>query len=160
MDRVSILYTRAALVWLVAGVVLGALMLSDDLLPGDWRLWFSPTHGHMLFVGWFLQFAIGVAYWLLPRKRNTALPYGYNERMATAGIVLLNLGLGVRVVAEPLGRAGHDNTAQDLALALSAILQLAAVLIIAAQIWKRLIPRPAKLVRDGKPVGGDASERP
>ncbi len=160
MDRVSIVYTRAALVWLVAGVALGALMLSDDLIPGDWRLWFAPTHGHMLFVGWFLQFAIGVGYWLLPRKRNTTLPYGYNERAAMTGLVLLNLGLGIRVVAEPLGRAGYDNTVQDLALAASSLLQLAAVLIIASQIWKRLIPRPAKLIRDGKPVGGDAAERP
>jgi hypothetical protein len=160
VDRVSILYTRAALIWLVAGVTLGALMLSDSLVPGSWRLWFAPTHGHMLFVGWFLQFAIGVAYWLLPRKRNTSLPYGYNERIATAGIALLNLGLGVRVIAEPLGRAGYDSTAQHLALALSSVLQLAAILIIVAQIWKRLIPRPAKLVRDGKPVGGDTAERP
>lgn len=160
MDRVSVVYTRAALVWLVSGVALGALMLSDDLVPGDWRRWFSPTHGHMLFVGWFLQFAIGVAYWLLPRRRNTDLPYGYNERAAMAGLVLLNLGLGVRVVAEPLGRGGYDGTPQDLALALSSILQLAAVMIIAAQIWKRLIPRPAKLVRDGKPVGRETPERP
>lgn len=160
MDRVSVVYTRAAIVWLVAGVALGALMLSDNLVSGDWRLWFSPTHGHMLFVGWFLQFAIGVAYWLLPRKRNTDLPYGYNERTAMAGLVLLNIGLGVRVVAEPLGRAGRDGTPQDLALAASSLLQLAAVLIIASQIWRRLIPRPAKLVRDGKPVGRETPERP
>lgn len=159
MDRVSILYTRAALLWLVAGVILGSLMLSDDLVPGSWRLWFAPTHGHMLFVGWFLQFAIGVGYWLLPRKRNTDLPYGYNERAAIVGMALLNLGLLTRVVAEPLGRAGHTGSLQDAGEVISSLLQLAAVLIIATQIWQRLIPRPAKLVRDGKPVRGQGAEK-
>ena len=52
------------------GFVIGGLMLVDRAIPGDWRAWMSPSHGHMLFVGWFLQFALGIAYWLLPRKRQ------------------------------------------------------------------------------------------
>jgi hypothetical protein len=59
---------RAALTWLLVGVVIGAAMLTDRALPGQWRLWMAPSHAHMLFVGWFLQFAVGVAYWLLPRR--------------------------------------------------------------------------------------------
>ena len=63
-----------AVVWLMIGFVIGGLMLTDRKVPGDWRLWLSPGHGHMLFVGWFLQFAMGLSYWLLPRKRTPISP--------------------------------------------------------------------------------------
>jgi hypothetical protein len=141
VDRISVFFTRAALIWLVAGFTLGALMLSDELLRGHWRVWFGPTHGHMLFVGWFLQFAIGIGYWLLPRKRNETRPLGYDERQAFTGLVLLNAGLIVRVVAEPSSRIGYNGRADDWALAASAILQLVAIAILASQIWRRIILR-------------------
>jgi hypothetical protein len=54
MDPVSVRMVRAALGWLMLGVLLGALLLVDRQAPGSWRRWFSPTHGHILVVGWFL----------------------------------------------------------------------------------------------------------
>lgn len=150
MDTVSVRLVRASLLWLVAGITLGALMLSDRLIPGDWRLWFAPTHGHILFVGWFLQFAIGIAYWLLPRKRTTERPLGYHERWALAAFALLNGGLLFRVAAEPPSRVGNGGDLGDAALAVSSLLQLAAIVIIAAQIWPRIVPR-----RQGRTPGSD-----
>ncbi len=144
MDCVSVLYTRAAVLWLVAGVTLGALMLSDTLIPGTWRLWFAPTHGHILFVSWFLQFAVGVGYWLLPRKRLPATPFGYDERLALTGMAILNLGLVLRVIAEPASRLGYEGRLDDYVLAASSVAQLVAILIIARQIWRRLMPKPRK----------------
>jgi len=141
MDPVSVRLVRASLLWLVAGFTLGALMLSDALVPGDWRLWFAPTHGHILFVGWFLQFAVGVAYWLLPRKRTPERPFGYHERPAFAAFGLLNAGLLLRVLAEPPDRVGNGGDLVDWVLAVSAILQLAAIIIVASQIWPRVVPR-------------------
>lgn len=119
-------------------------MLSDTLVPGSWRLWFTPTHGHMLFVGWFLQFAVGVGYWLLPRKRLPEAPLGYDERLALAGVVILNLGLALRVIAEPVGRMGFERRLDDYVLAVSSIAQLVAIFIIARQMWGRLMPKPRK----------------
>src|SRR5262245_35312017 len=107
MDRLSSMMLRMALIWLLAAVTLGATMLSDRILPEQWRLWPAPTHPHMLFVGWFLQFAIGVAYWLLPRRRSTARPLGHQESAAFAAAIALNLGLGLRVAAEPIERSGR-----------------------------------------------------
>jgi hypothetical protein len=141
MDAVSVRFVRAALVWLVLGVLVGGLMLSDDLAPGDWRAWFTPTHGHVLFVGWFLQFAVGVAYWLLPRKRSPELPLGYRETTARGAMLVLNAGLIMRVVAEPAQRMGHDGPLTDAVLALSSLLQLLAVLVITRQLWGRVITR-------------------
>jgi hypothetical protein len=143
MDPVSVRMARTALLWLVLGFILGGLMLSDRLVPGTWRLWFSPTHGHILFVGWFLQFAVGVAYWLLPRKRSPERPFGYREEAALTAYLLLNAGLALRVVAEPLQRDGNDAALLDWLLAASSLLQIAAVAIIASQLWRRIVPRRA-----------------
>lgn len=148
MDRVSIFFVRAGLLWLLSGFILGGLMLSDNVVPGDWRLWFAPSHGHMLFVGWFMQFAIGVGYWLLPRKRSPERPEGYHEPTAFVAFVLLNAGLLVRVATEPWTRTGHSGLAIDLLLGSSSILQVGAILIIVPQIWRRIIARKKRVVQD------------
>jgi hypothetical protein len=141
MDLVSIRLLRAALVWLVIGFALGGLILSDASLPGDWRLWLTPTHGHILFVGWFFQFAIGVGYWLLPRRRSPERPLGYHAGAAHAALTLLNLGLVLRIVGEPAFRTGHTGVEIDLVLGVSAVLQFGAAVIVATQFWRRVIPR-------------------
>jgi hypothetical protein len=105
---------RLALGWLLLGFVIGAAMLVDRELPGQWRRWLSPGHGHMLFVGWFLQFAVGVAYWLLPRKRSPEQPIGYAERPAYLAVIALNTGLILRVGGEARERAGHSTTEEQL----------------------------------------------
>jgi hypothetical protein len=146
MDRISVYYIRTAILWLVVGFALGALMLSDTLLAGDWRAWFAPTHGHVLFVGWFLQFAVGVAYWLLPRKRSDKRPLGYDTRVASAGYLILNAGLVLRVIAEPASHIDGESNMEARLLALSAALQLVSIGIIARQIWTRVLPRTPRAV--------------
>src|SRR5215207_8452593 len=125
---------RLALLWLLAGFVIGGALLIDRELPGKWRLWLSPGHGHMLFVGWFLQFALGIAYWLLPRKRTDAQPLGYGERPAWMAAMALNLGLLTRVVAEAVERAGHAGDLTLAVLAAAGLLQILAAAIFAAQL--------------------------
>lgn len=155
MDPVSIRMLRTSLLWLVLGFALGALMLSDELLPGTWRVWFGPTHGHILFVGWFLQFAIGVGLWLLPRTRSPELPLGYRGATALAAFVLLNAGLLLRVIAEPVGRTEYDRAAVDWALAVSSVLQLVAIVVLARLLWKRVLPRRAgPHPRSPSPISG------
>jgi hypothetical protein len=137
MDRLSSVMVRASFIWLLAGVVIGGLMLTDRVMPGEWRLWGSPTHGHILFVGWFLQFALGVAFWLLPRRRTPQHPLGYDERVALAAVIALNLGLLLRVIGEPAERAGFASGWTLLGLAASALLQIAAVAQFVWMLWSR-----------------------
>ena len=144
MDPLSSVMLRAALTWLLTGFVIGAAMLTDRALPGQWRLWMAPSHAHMLFVGWFLQFAVGVAYWLLPRRRSADRPLGYGERAATLAVAALNLGLVLRIVAEPVERTGGESGLSLALLVASALLQLAAVLVFVAQLWPRVGPRPIR----------------
>src|SRR6188768_521620 len=107
MDRFSSWMVRVSLCWLLAGFVVGAMMMADAKLAGAWRVWMAPTHGHMLFVGWFLQFTLGIAFWLLPRARTANRPLGYRESLAFAAMAALDVGLLLRVAAEPAQRAGH-----------------------------------------------------
>jgi hypothetical protein len=144
MDPLSSVMLRAALTWLLAEFVIGAAMLTDRALPGHWRLWMAPTHAHILFVGWFLQFAVGVAYWLLPRRRSTERPLGYRERAAYLAFVALNLGLVLRIIAEPAERAGLANDVTLALLRASALLQVAATLVFVIQLWPRVGPRPMR----------------
>lgn len=119
-------------------------MLTDRALPGQWRLWMAPSHAHMLFVGWFLQFAIGVADWLMPRRRSTERPLGYGERTASLAVAALNLGLVLRIIAEPVERTGGESAVTLMLLGASALLQLAAALVFVAQLWPRVRPRPIR----------------
>ena len=148
MDPLSARMLRASLVWLLCGVAIGGAMLLDRALPGNWVLWLAPSHAHMLFVGWFLQFALGVAYWLLPRKRTPQRPLGYHERLAFTAVIALNLGLFLRVMAEPIERTGSGSSLTLAMLALSAILQVGAVVIVVSQIWPRVA------ARTGREAGG------
>lgn len=151
MDPLSSFMLRASLLWLLAGVVFGGLMLTDRALPGQWVLWMAPSHAHMLFVGWFLQFVVGVAYWLLPRKRTPARPLGYAERAAWLAAIALNLGLIMRVLAEPMERTGQGSSATLTLLAASALFQVSAALTFAAQLWPRVGPRPMRK-KDAQPA--------
>ena len=141
MDRLTSVMLRTALVWLLTGFVIGAAMLVDRELPGRWRLWLAPGHGHMLFVGWFMQFALGVAYWLLPRKRNPDRPLGYRPSLAYTAVVALNLGLVLRVAGEVAERSGHASDGTLGLLGVAAALQIAAVVIFVSQLWGRVGPR-------------------
>src|SRR5687768_15624403 len=141
MDRLTSVMLRTALLWLLAGFVIGGAMLTDRHLPGDWRLWLSPSHGHMLFVGWFLQFAIGVAYWLLPRKRTPERPLGYHEPHAWLAVAALNLGLLLRVIGEVAERSGNASDLTFVALSIAAVLQIVAAGVFVLQLWPRVGPR-------------------
>jgi cbb3-type cytochrome oxidase subunit 1 len=90
MPRLSVWMIRTALLALAAGAALGALLLADPGLPGGPARW-RPLHGELLLVGWTMQLAFGVAYWILPRFRE-GRERG-REELAWAAFALLNLGV-------------------------------------------------------------------
>jgi hypothetical protein len=100
----------------------------------------------MLFVGWFLQFALGIAYWLLPRKRSDERPLGYDEQWALGAVAALNVGLALRVAAEAFERAGHASDGTFWVLAAASVLQVGAAVVFVSQLWERTgarVKRPA-----------------
>jgi len=81
------------LVYLTLGFTLGAMMLAGeglDLNPTIRQV--LPIHMEMLLVGWMIQLALGVAFWILPRFMQGA-PRG-NETLIWLAFWLFNLGIG------------------------------------------------------------------
>ncbi|GBC93394.1 hypothetical protein HRbin15_01885 [bacterium HR15] len=95
MPRLSVWFIRLALIYFGLGFTLGAglLMAKGSFLPLTiWR--YRPLHIELLLIGWIVQLAIGVSYWILPRLSEA------NERgsKTPVRIALLALNGGVLTV--------------------------------------------------------------
>jgi hypothetical protein len=91
MPGLSIWSIRLALLYFLAGFILGALMLANKGVPFYPLLWrFLPAHVEFLLVGWMVQFIFGVAYWILPRFTGGSRG---NPVVPVISVILLNLGI-------------------------------------------------------------------
>ncbi len=103
MPRLSCWFIRAALVCLALGFTFGALMLFNKGVPlGPWVWRLLPAHIEFLLLGWTVQLAMGVAFWILPRFSSSR----GNEKAAWLAFVLLNTGVWLAGVGPLLGAAG------------------------------------------------------
>jgi hypothetical protein len=128
--------------YLLAGVAAGALYW----LNSAWSFWpflnaLNPVYIHLLVVGWLTQLIYGVIYWMFPIISRTNLRG--SPRPAWAALVILNLGLLLRVIAEPW-RALDPNTANQIGLILSSLLQVIAAYLIVIVCWPRIREKPGK----------------
>jgi len=133
--KTALLYLAVALGW---GVVLET---------GGWRAALTPTYWHLFIVGWLTQLIFGIALWMLPSYTRER-PRG-NERLSWGVYSILNAGLLLRALAEPL-RAAQIGDAKlwGLMLVISAILQWLAALGFVVNAWPRVRgPRRATKVR-------------
>jgi len=90
MPRLSRWFIRASLVYLALGFTFGGLMLfNKGVLLSVWLWQLLPAHVEFLLLGWTVQLAMGVAFWILPRFSSSR----GNEQVAWAAFVLLNAGV-------------------------------------------------------------------
>nr|WP_290665448.1 hypothetical protein [Ardenticatena sp.] len=132
MPLLSRLYIRTAALYFLAGFTAGASMLAHKgvfLHPLMWRL--LPLHIEFLLFGWTFQFALGVAFWILPRFEGGASRGP--EAPVWLAYVLLNMG--VLLVAT----AGLQGDAPMLTLVGRACEALA-VVSFAFNAWPRVKP--------------------
>jgi hypothetical protein len=88
---------KASLLYLLAGFTLGSLILWNKGLPFYPAVWrFLPAHIEFLLIGWCLQLAMGVAFWILPRF-ITGARYG-DEPLFWLSFGLLNVGIWLVVM--------------------------------------------------------------
>ena len=93
MPPLSVYMVRAALLHMGIGFTLGALMLLDKAIqidPDLWRLW--SIHVELTLVGWIVQLAMGVAFWIMPRFAR--LPTVRAAHPSPGRLALLNAGYG------------------------------------------------------------------
>jgi len=100
MPRLSVWLVRSALCYLGIGALAGAVLLVNrGVFLGERVGSLRPIHVEFLLVGWTLQLALGVAFWILPRFR--AGSERGREGFVWLSYVLLNTG----VLAVALGQA-------------------------------------------------------
>lgn len=124
MPAWSVRLQRTALLHLVAGFGVGALLLASRGLgvAVPWSLWL-PVHVEFLLIGWMLQFTMGVAYWMLPKHADG--PERGRDGPIQAAWLLLNTGVWLVILGQ--GAAGR-------------LLELGAVAAFALNAWPRVKP--------------------
>jgi cbb3-type cytochrome oxidase subunit 1 len=136
MPPLTRLFIKASLLYLVAAFLTGVLLAlrTTTTLPaliGG----LSPVYFHLFMVGWVTQLIIGVAYWMFP-KWSKPRPRGF-DRLALATFWLLNLGLLLRVIAEP-AQTVSGWPGWGWLIVLAALLQWLAGLAFVVNTWPRV----------------------
>lgn len=141
MPRLSRLFVRSALLHLVIGFGAGTALLCVKAGVADPLLWvWLPAHVDALLAGWMIQLALGVGYWILPRRGAAGRG---RMGLAVAAFAFLNagsalcLGSGVLQYFEPGAAVLPALFAGGVAL------QMLALCAFAAHAWPRVLRSPA-----------------
>jgi hypothetical protein len=139
MPRLTRYFIKTALIYLAAALLLGLLLAlrSTVDLPAE-LLALSPVYFHLFMVGWIAQLIFGMLFWMLP-KYSKEKPRGH-EQLAWTAYILINVGLILRVIGEPLNAVRSDLGASWL-LALSVLLQLIGGWAFIVAAWPRVKER-------------------
>ena len=145
MPTLTRFYIKTAFAYLMLALALGALSgigrftSVSVVMPA-----LQPVAYHFFVLGWATQMIFGVAWWMFPRLSRQN-PRG-SERVAWLVYWLLNAGLILRAVAEPI-QSVRSGFIPGLILFVSAVFQMTAVWIYAISIWPRIQPpRPQQRV--------------
>lgn len=130
-------YIKSALVYLIMALLLAVVLALPIALPPFIRF-MNPAYFHLFLVGWVTQMIFGVIYWMFPIITR-ARPRG-NEQVGWASYILLNVGLILRVIGEPLVST-RPEAAFGWLLAISALLQWLAAVLFVALAWPRVKDR-------------------
>jgi hypothetical protein len=128
------MFIRLALLFLLAGIGLGFLLQvrkGFGLAPLPYAA--VTVHNHLLTVGFMLNMVMGVAHWMFPRLPGATAVKAARDPLAWANLTCLNVGLVLRAASEPWHGQGLP-----AGLVLSAILQLAGVVLFVLAIWSRV----------------------
>jgi hypothetical protein len=129
VPSLSVRFVRASLLYLLVGFTLGALLLAQkgiSFYPPIWLVF--PVHIEFLLVGWLIQLAMGVGFWIFPRF-GTGAARG-NERLISAAFWLLNTGLLLAALQIWL----------SFALVAARLLESAAIIVYVSGSWSRIKP--------------------
>lgn len=130
MPAPSAWMVRLSFLYLAAGFVVGAIMLSGLTLDASLRF----VHTDWMLVGFMLQLAFGVASWILPRSptRKSGVP-------VWIVLSLTNLGVLTATLGALLGRG--------TLLGMGRIVALLGAAVFAFYIWPRVRSFKEKMVR-------------
>ena len=135
MPRLIRWFVKAAFMWLTAAMLLQAAALTPRgaSLPA-----ITPVSWHLLFVGWLTQLILGMAHWMLPTAPGASKErLRGNEKLIWGVFWLLNIGLALRLAAEPM-QVVRPGPAWAAALIASAWIQWLAIILFITNSWRRV----------------------
>jgi len=129
-------FIKTSLVYFVLALTVGLLLAIQgvsSLLVALTGMF--PVYIHLLVEGWLTLLIMGVVYWMFP-KYSRDRPRG-SEALGWATYILVNIGLILRVISEPV------NTQQPAPpwgwlLVLAAMLQWSGGMVFVANTWNRV----------------------
>jgi hypothetical protein len=140
MPTITRFFLKTALLFFMLALLAGIAVMARPILNlPRFVVGLTPVYFHLFMVGWITQLIIGVAYWMFPRFSKER-PRGY-ESLAWTTYGLLNLGLIMRVIAEP-AQLVTAAPAWGWVLVFSAVLQWLAGMAFIANTWPRLRASP------------------
>ncbi len=140
MHTITRWYVKTSFVYLVAALLLALLLALAQVVTLPRLLAAAgPVFFHLFLVGWVTQLIMGIVFWLFP-KASRERPRG-REDLAVFAYVTLNLGLILRVVAEPVVTVVTATAPWQWALVISALLQWLAGLAFVVNSWGRVKER-------------------
>lgn len=131
MPRPTVWFIRASMIYLLVGFALGALMLAQDGISyAPAVMLVLPIHMELLLVGWLVQLAMGVAFWIFPRFGLGLLHSRGNVKLIWSSFVLVNVGIWIILFALWI----------PIMLLIGRTLEAAAVILFIVALWKRVKP--------------------
>ncbi|MEZ4668475.1 MAG: hypothetical protein R3E39_11210 [Anaerolineae bacterium] len=139
MPRLTRYFIKTGMLYLLLALLVAGVMAAVPVLQLSPKLGvLRPVFYHLLMVGWVTQLIFGVGHWMFP-KFSKDQPRG-REQLAWATFILLNAGLLLRLVGEPLVALSPEANA-GWVLFLSALLQLIAGWLFILNVWPRIKER-------------------
>lgn len=138
MPTVTRWFVKTSFVCLGLALIAGLLLALQSVLGLTALGGVFPVYIHLLVFGWLTQLIFGVVYWMFP-KFSIEKPRG-SALLGWSTYVLLNLGLLLRAVAEPI-QAIQPHPAAGWTLVISAALQFSAGLAFVFNTWSRVKER-------------------
>lgn len=139
MPLLTRFYLKSAFIYLAVSLLLGVFQALPSAYTPPIMSALTPVYFHLFLVGWVTQMIFGVIYWMFPII-SRAKPRG-NEQVAWATYILLNVGLLLRVVAEPLNSLLPAISWLGWLLTLSALSQWLAAVLFVWLSWPRVKER-------------------
>ncbi len=129
MPRLSAWFVRASLIYLAVGFFFGALILVQKGIPFYAPVWnLFPLHMEFLLVGWLIQLAMGIAFWIIPRF-SSGSPRG-PVGLVWLSFALLNTGILITILQFWF----------PVVLLIGRILEIIAGLLFVIGSWRRIKP--------------------
>ena len=102
MPKLTVWFVRTALGYLAIGILIGSLLLANRGIPfGLPAARLLPLHIEFLLIGWTVQLALGIAFWILPRFRVG--PERGRESFVWVSYGLLNVGVMIAAAGPLMG---------------------------------------------------------